>query len=128
MPSAVPDWRMQASLPQSIRWAKPPPPEFPLTDSAIAVPSSDSVLHHRPFALFLLSRTFSNLAFQLQAVAIGWQVYGMTGSAFALGMVGLAEFVPALFLAFVVGHVADRFDRRLIVQLCQLVQGMAITG
>ena len=78
--------------------------------------------------LFLLSRTFSNLAFQMQAVAIGWQVYGITGSAFALGMVGLAEFIPGLLLAFVVGHVADRFNRRLIVQICQVVQSLAITG
>jgi len=78
--------------------------------------------------LFLLSRTFSNLAFQMQAVAIGWQVYGITGSAFALGMVGLAEFIPGLLLAFVVGHVADRFNRRLIVQICQVVQSLAIAG
>lgn len=78
--------------------------------------------------LFLLSRTFSNLAFQMQAVAIGWQVYGITGSAFALGMVGLAEFVPGLLLAFVVGHVADRFNRRLIVQICQVVQALAIAA
>jgi len=78
--------------------------------------------------LFLLSRTFSNLAFQMQAVAIGWQVYGITGSAFALGLVGLAEFVPGLLLAFVVGHVADRFNRRLIVQICQIIQTLAIAG
>ncbi len=90
--------------------------------------ASSSVLRHPPVALFLLSRTFSGLAFQLQAVAVGWQVYGITGSALALGMVGLAEFVPSLLLAFVVGHVADRFDRRRIVQLCQLVQGSAIAG
>ena len=90
--------------------------------------ASDSVLSHGRFVLFLLSRTFSNLAFQMQAVAVGWQVYKMTGSAFALGMVGLAEFVPGLLLAFVVGHVADRFDRRIIVQVCQIVQGGAIAG
>lgn len=94
----------------------------------MVAPSSASIFRHRPFTLFLLSRVFSNLAFQLQVVAVGWQVYGMTGSAFALGMVGLAEFVPALLLAFVVGHVADRFDRRRIVQLSQLVQGSAIAG
>jgi MFS family permease len=64
----------------------------------------------------------------MQAVAIGWQVYGLTGSAFALGLVGLAQFVPALLLAFVVGQVADRFDRRRIVQLCQAVEGLAIAG
>jgi len=86
------------------------------------------VLRHRAFALFWASRVFSTVAFQMQAVAIGWQVYGLTGSAFALGLVGLAQFVPALALAFVVGPVADRYDRRLIVRLCQLVEGIAIAG
>jgi len=71
---------------------------------------------------------FSTVAFQMQAVAIGWQVYGLTGSAFALGLVGLAQFVPGLMLAFVVGHVADRFDRRRIVQVCQAVEALAIGG
>jgi MFS family permease len=78
--------------------------------------------------LFWASRVFSTVAFQMQAVAIGWQVYGLTGSAFALGLVGLAQFVPALLLAFVVGPVADRFDRRLIVRWCQAVEGVVIAG
>ncbi|HLZ65998.1 MAG TPA: MFS transporter [Aliidongia sp.] len=86
------------------------------------------MLRHRAFALFWAGRVFSTVAFQMQAVAIGWQVYGLTGSAFALGLVGLAQFVPALLLAFVVGPVADRFDRRVIVRLCQAVEGLAITG
>jgi MFS family permease len=92
----------------------------------MAVPPPGSIFRHQAFTQFLLAGTFSTLAFQLQVVAVGWQVYSLTGSAFALGMVGLAQFLPALVLAFVVGHVADRFDRRRIVQLSQLVQGAAI--
>uniref|UniRef100_UPI00166B0BD0 MFS transporter n=1 Tax=Aliidongia dinghuensis TaxID=1867774 RepID=UPI00166B0BD0 len=92
----------------------------------LAVPPS--VLRHPAFALFWASRVFSTIAFQMQAVAIGWQVYGLTGSAFALGLVGLAQFIPGLALAFVVGPVADRFDRRLIVRLCQTVEGAAVGG
>ncbi len=97
------------------------------TDGA-ASSRSGSVLRHPPFLLFLLSRTLSGLAIQMQAVAIGWQIYGLTGSALMLGLVGLAQFVPPLLLAFVVGHVADRFDRRLVLQVCQIVQGLAVAA
>ncbi len=100
-----------------------------LPDTRTMVPSrSGSLSGHRPFLFFVLSRTLSSLALQMQAVAIGWQIYGLTGSAFALGLVGLAEFIPALVLAFVVGHVADRFDRRLVVQASQIVQGIALAA
>jgi MFS family permease len=61
----------------------------------------------------------------MQAVAIGWQVYALTGSAFALGMVGLAQFVPVLLLSLAAGHVADRYDRRRVVQICQLIEASA---
>ena len=44
---------------------------------------------------------------------VGWLVYDRTGSALALGLVGLAAFLPALLLALIAGAVADRFDRRL---------------
>lgn len=61
----------------------------------------------------------------MQAVAIGWQVYALTSSAFDLGLVGLAQFVPVVLLTLVAGHTADRYDRRRIVQLCQAVECMA---
>ena len=113
--------------------AVPEPPEPSLSAAPTDLPAPQlaapaSVLRHPAFALFWASRVFSTVAFQMQAVAIGWQVYGLTGSAFALGLVGLAQFVPALALAFVVGPVADRFDRRHIVRLCQAVEGLAIAG
>ena len=58
------------------------------------------------------------MANQMQAIAIGWQVYGMTHSAFDLGLIGLAQFLPSLLLVFVAGHVIDRQDRRKIVVTC----------
>jgi MFS family permease len=57
------------------------------------------------------------------SVAVGWQVYALTGSALYLGLVGLAQFLPMFILTLVVGMVADRFDRRLIARICQLIQG-----
>jgi MFS family permease len=77
-----------------------------------------SLLQQRPFCFFSLARVASTLALQMQVVAVGWQIYQMTGSAFNLGMIGLVQFVPSLFLVFVVGHVADRYDRRLILMTC----------
>ena len=84
-----------------------------------------SVLGHRPFALFWFSRVLSTLAYHMQAVAVGWQVYALTGSAFYLGLVGLAQFVPMVLLTLLVGQAADRYDRRLIVCICQAVEGSA---
>jgi MFS family permease len=55
------------------------------------------------------------------SVAIGWQVYAITGRAFDLGMVGLAQFVPSLLFALPAGHVADRSARRRVVLLAQAV-------
>lgn len=55
------------------------------------------------------------------SVSIGWQMYAITKDAFSLGLVGLAQFVPMVLLTFVVGQVADRFDRRKVVSLCQLI-------
>lgn len=84
--------------------------------------TSVSVLRHPPFAFFWCARVLSSFAYQMNAVAIGWLVYALTGSAFDLGLVGLAQFVPVLALTLVAGHVADRYDRRRIVQICQVVE------
>jgi MFS family permease len=81
-----------------------------------------SLLHHPPFALFLSARVCSSFAFQMQSVAIGWQVYALTGSAFDLGLIGLAQFLPIALLTLAVGHVADRYDRRWIAAACQVIE------
>ena len=81
------------------------------------------LLRHGPFLFFLLSRSLSRFASQIAAVAIGWQIYDITGSAFQLGMVGLVQFLPMLLLVFAAGHAADRYDRKRVVQLCQIAEG-----
>ena len=78
-----------------------------------------SLLRHRPFALFWFARVCSSFAYQMLSVAIGWTVYTLTGSAFDLGLVGLAQFLPVLLLTLPAGHAADRYDRRRIVAICQ---------
>ena len=61
----------------------------------------------------------------MQAVAVGWQIYELTGSAFDLGLVGLVQFFPVVVLGVVVGHIADRYDRRVVVGICQVVKALA---
>ena len=58
-------------------------------------------------------------------VAVGWQIYALTGSALYLGLVGLAQFLPMFLLTLVVGQVVDRYDRRSIARVCQTVEGIA---
>lgn len=94
--------------------------------SASTLPASARhLLHHRPFLFFAGARGFSTFAYQIATVAIGWQIYALTNSPFALGMVGLVQFIPSALLVFVAGHAADRFDRKRVVQFCQLTEGLA---
>jgi len=89
-------------------------------------PNPNSLLGRWPFVLFWFARIFSAIAFQVSAVAVGWQIYSLTGSAFQLGMVGLVQFIPMVMLTLVVGQAADRFDRRSIVRNCQAIMGCAV--
>ncbi|REE69675.1 transmembrane secretion effector [Paenibacillus taihuensis] len=82
----------------------------------------EASLKQSSFTKFWIGRAFSSTSFQMLSVAIGWQMYDLTHDAYSLGLVGLAQFLPMLLLTLVVGHVADRFDRRIIVFLSQLIQ------
>jgi MFS family permease len=67
----------------------------------------------------------STLALHMQTVAVGWQLYSLTGSALDLGLVGLVQFVPTVVLTLVVGQVADRYDRRVVVVICHVAEAGA---
>jgi MFS family permease len=90
--------------------------------SSIAPVSTGTLLRQPSFLFFLLSRSLTRFASQIGAVAIGWQIYDLTGSAFDLGMVGLVQFLPTALLVFVAGQTADRFERKRVVQLCQIAE------
>jgi MFS family permease len=81
---------------------------------------SKILISHRPFRNYFCARTCSEFSYQIGAVAMGWQVYALTGSAFDLGIVGLVQFIPTALLVFIAGHAADRYDRRRVVQICQI--------
>ena len=74
------------------------------------------------------ARFLTGLAYQMQAVGIGWFVYDLTKSAFALGLVGLAAFLPAVLSAPVTGHVADTYDRRLVAAISYALLALAALG
>ena len=82
------------------------------------------LLKHKPFLFYLGGRGFSRFANQISAVAVGWQVYALTNSAFDLGMVGLTQFLPTAVLVFLAGHAADRFDRQRVIQVCQIAEAI----
>lgn len=87
--------------------------------------SVPGLLHQRPFVLFWLARLASTMGYQMLTLVIGWQIYAITNSAFDLGLVGLIQFVPAVILTLLVGHAADRYDRRFIVRTAQCVHALA---
>ena len=90
--------------------------------SVLSPSNGFSVLRNRNFSFYLAARVLGTLAVQMQSVAIGWQVYQMTGSLFDLGLIGLAQFAPFLVLILIAGHAADRFNRRTIILLCLATQ------
>ena len=83
---------------------------------------SDSLLAHRGFARLWYARLASVASSQMLMVALGWQIYDLTGSAWDLGLVGLLQFAPALLLALPAGHWIDRHHRGRIVATCLAVQ------
>jgi len=85
-----------------------------------------SLMRHRPFAFYWLARISTTVALQMQAVAVGWQLYELTHNPLDLGLVGLTQFIAAALLVLIAGHLADRYDRRLIVRSCQFLAGFAV--
>ncbi|KGE01787.1 MFS transporter [Achromobacter sp. RTa] len=88
-------------------------------------PDASSPLSRPAFLHFLCARVGASLAFQIVSVAVGWQIYELSGSALDLGLIGLAQFLPMAALTLVVGHVADRYDRRKIVAICMAIEALA---
>ncbi|MGX5719032.1 MFS transporter [Shinella zoogloeoides] len=77
-----------------------------------------AAFRHRSYAQFFFARFLAAFAIQIISVAVGWQMYEVTRSAFLLGMIGLVQFLPSLLLILVTGSVTDRYSRRSIVSIC----------
>jgi MFS family permease len=79
-----------------------------------------AALYVRDFRFFVLSRLFVTLAIMIQAVVVGWQVYEITKDPLSLGLIGLAEAIPAITVSLYAGHLADVVERKKIILVCVL--------
>jgi MFS family permease len=89
------------------------------------------VFQYLNFRRFIFSKFLFSLALQIQFVVLSWHVYEITKDPLSLGLIGLAEAIPAVSLAMYGGHVADRNDRRKImafVQFCMLICSIVLLG
>jgi len=86
--------------------------------------SFSELLAQRPFVRFWLARLFGTVANQMLMVAVAWQMYDITGSAWDLGLVGLFQFVPQLAMTLPAGHVVDRLHRGRVFAACMIAQAL----
>jgi MFS family permease len=95
-----------------------------------------AIFRHQPYRRFWIGRVLSVFAIQIQTTAIGWQIYdsarehghSVQQSAFLLGAVGLAQFLPLLVLSLFGGHAADRFNRKRILMFCLAGKALIAAG
>src|SRR4051794_5413118 len=80
------------------------------------------------FRRYMLAGTILTIGAQMQSVAVGWELYERTRSGTALGLGGLAQFLPVLLLALPAGHPADRYSRRTLLIAAQSLMLLASTG
>lgn len=83
-----------------------------------------AALRFRDFRLLAFGRFAASMGEQMVSVAIGWELYERTGSALALGLVGLVQVLPVIGLVLVAGHVADQYNRKRIVLITQILLGV----
>jgi MFS family permease len=86
------------------------------------------LLKHKEYSFFLATRVCLTIALQIQAVIVGWQLYKLTKDPFSLGLIGLAEAIPAISIALYAGHRADIGNKRNILIKSLLVMLICSTG
>jgi MFS family permease len=80
--------------------------------------STGAAFRYPNFRYHMLARFLATTSSEMQSVAVAWQVYGLTHRPLDLGLVGLAQFLPGVFLFLAAGHTADRLPRKRILQAC----------
>jgi MFS family permease len=111
-------------------------PDSESSDPAPAPASAPAAPIHDPYAAlrvpeyrrYLAGHVIGVLGLQMQAVAVGWEIYRRTGNKLSLGLVGLVQVLPMLLLALPAGQAIDRFDRRRIVTLAAGLFALAAAG
>ncbi len=93
-----------------------------MTESSEISDARFAAFSHRPFAYYWGARFLANFSVQIMSVAVGWQIYAMTGNPYDLGIIGLVQFLPLLLLVLVTGAVADRFGRRKVMLVSSVAE------
>ena len=93
--------------------SKPPDPNLP--------PEAYAVLRNRDLRIYLTGRLIAIIGQQMFAMALGWELYERTGSALALGFVGLTQVIPMIVCTLPSGHFADRYNRKRIIVLMTMI-------
>ncbi len=105
------------------------PAQQPANDSAAATAHDPyAVLRNRDFVLYLIGRFVASMGQQMLTVAVEWELYERTGSALALGLVGLAFMAPMVLFTLPAGHVADNYNRKRIIVLTTAVLALVSLG
>ncbi len=89
-------------------------------------PGLRDLLQYRDFTRYAAARFLATIAWQMLGVAVGWQVYAITRDPLDLGLIGLAQFLPFMFLVLPGGQVADRADRRLVMIGAYFVEALCV--
>ena len=83
------------------------------------------------FRFYITARFLTVVSTEMQAVAVAWQIYGLTHRPLDLGLVGLAQFAPGVLLFLITGKAADQYPRQRIIQSCyfafSLCSGLLLT-
>src|SRR6516165_8588715 len=109
-------------------WVEPSAAAEPAPIVETPIDPSTPLFSVRPFRLLFITRVASTTAVQMLAVVVGWHVYELTDSPFQLGLIGLIQVLPPLLLMLTAGHVADRYNRRLILRCCYVVAFCSSAG
>lgn len=93
----------------------------------VSLKESFDVLQNKEYRSFLITRVCLTVAIQIQAVVVGWQLYKLTKDPFSLGLIGLAEAIPALSIALYAGHIADISNKRnILIKALMVMMGCSL--
>src|SRR5271168_2298140 len=90
------------------------------------IPKRLTAFRNRDFRVYLIARFLATIAWQMMDVGVGWHVYQLSRDPLDLGLVGLAQFIPFVLLVLPAGHVADRFNRILVLRIAYFIGAMSV--
>jgi MFS family permease len=108
--------------------SEPVAPESPEPPGLERANDPYGVLQNRDFLLYLIGRFVASFGQQMLVVAVGWEIYERTRSTLALGFVGLVQVVPMFLFTLPSGHVADNYNRKIVILWMQAAIGIACAG